>query len=133
MEDYFVFSLTSVSMVTGILYQRCSSLIYRSRIMQLKLCVAFVRMLILMVMRATLKSGFFLEILFSLYLFFTVLSHQQVEIINELEEKSTEIRASEAVDYKKRDRVNESKTAVHASGGKYMYRGLHGVPLQVQN
>ena len=55
-----------------------------------------------------------------------MLSHQQVEIINELEEKSTEIRAAEAVDYKKQDRVNESKTAVHASGGKDMYICIEG-------
>lgn len=96
--------------------------------MQLKLCVAFVRMLILMIMRGNLKIRFLPGHLVSQYLFFTTLSHQQVEIINELEEKSTEIRASEVVDYKKQDRVNERKTAVHAPGGKYMYRGLHGVP-----
>lgn len=94
--------------------------------MQLKLCVAFVRMLILMIMRGNLKIRFFPGDFVLLVFVFTVLSHQQVEIINELEEKSTEIRAAEAVDYKKQDRVNESKTAVHASGGKYMYICIEG-------
>ena len=76
------------------------------------------RVLIVMVMI------FFLEF-WSPRIVFTFLSQEQVEIINELEERSNENRASEVVDNKKQDRVKESETAVHASGGKY--RGLHGV------
>lgn len=67
---------------------------------------------------------FFLEF-WSPRIVFTFLSQEQVEIINELEERSNENRASEGVDNKKQNRVKESETAVHASGGKY--RGLHGV------
>ena len=65
--------------------------------------------------------------IFSLLVFFSFffLSHQQVEIVNELEEKSNESRASEVVDYKKQDRVNECETASPATGGKY--GRLHGV------
>ena len=59
--------------------------------------------------------------------FFIMLSHQQVEIINELEEKYNENCVSEVVDNKKQDNGEESQTATHASGGKY--GGLHGVLL----
>lgn len=58
---------------------------------------------------------------------FLMLSHQQVEIINELEEKYNENRVSEVVDNKKQDNVEERQTAANASGGKC--GGLHGVLL----